>query len=110
VTQEALRIGAEWRLVEHQVRVVSDGRPAAARAAWQSRPHLLIEQKDELIHGYRKKKHESLAGGQFTIEEGRVEFVDDHTVQVDGKRLTGEKILIATGARPIILDALRTRS
>jgi len=70
----------------------------------------LIEQKDELIHGYRKKKYESLAGGQFTIKEGHVEFVDDHTVQGDGKRLTGEKILIATGARPIIPDALRTRS
>lgn len=64
----------------------------------------LIEQKDDVIQGYRKKKYESLAGGQFTIEKGHVEFVDDHTVQVDGKRLTGEKILIATGARPIIPD------
>ena len=30
----------------------------------------LIEQKDEVIHGYRKKKYESLTGGQFTIEKG----------------------------------------
>jgi mercuric reductase len=64
----------------------------------------LIEQKDDIIHGYRKKKYESLTGGQFTIEEGHVEFVDDHTVQLDGKRLTGEKILIATGSRPVIPD------
>jgi mercuric reductase len=64
----------------------------------------LIEQKDDIIHGYRKKKYESLTGGQFTIEKGHVEFVDDHTVQVDGKRLTGEKILIATGSRPVIPD------
>jgi len=42
----------------------------------------LIEQKDEVIHGYRKKKYESLTGGQFTIEKGHVEFVDDHSVQV----------------------------
>jgi mercuric reductase len=64
----------------------------------------LIEQKDDIIHGYRKKKYESLTGGQFTIEKGHVELVDDHTVQVDGKRLTGEKILIATGSRPVIPD------
>ena len=62
----------------------------------------LIEQKDEIIHGYRKKKYESLTGGQFTIEKGHVEFVDDRSVQVDGKRLTGEKILIATGSRPVV--------
>lgn len=62
----------------------------------------LIEQKDDVIHGYRRKKYESLTGGQFTIETGHAEFVDDHTVQVDGKRLTGDKILIATGARPVI--------
>jgi mercuric reductase len=62
----------------------------------------LIEQKDEVINRYRQKKYENLTGGQFTIETGHVEFVDEHTVQVNGKRLTGEKILIATGARPII--------
>ena len=64
--------------------------------------HKLIEQKDDIIHGYRKKKYESLTGGQFTIEKGHVEFVDDYTVRVDGKRLTGEKILIATGSRSVI--------
>ena len=62
----------------------------------------LIEQKDEVIHGYRKKKYESLTGGQFTIEKGHAEFVDEHTVQVDGRRLIGEKILIATGSRPVV--------
>jgi len=69
----------------------------------------LIEQKDEVIHGYRKKKYESLTGGQFTIEKGHVEFVDDHSVQVDGKRITGEKILIATGSRPVVpnIEGLR---
>ncbi|PYL07784.1 MAG: hypothetical protein DME33_09375, partial [Verrucomicrobia bacterium] len=69
----------------------------------------LVEQKDKVIHGYRKKKYESLTGGQFTIEEGHVQFVDQHTVQVDGKRLTGEKILISTGSRPVVpeIDGLR---
>src|SRR5258707_4511555 len=64
----------------------------------------LIEQKDEVIHGYREKKYESLTGGQFTIEKGHAEFVDDHSVQVDGTRITGEKILIATGSRLVVPD------
>jgi mercuric reductase len=64
----------------------------------------LIEQKDDVIHGYRKKKYESLTGGLFTIEQGHGELVDDHAVPVDGKRLTGEKVLIATGSRPVIPD------
>src|SRR5258708_21768499 len=61
----------------------------------------LIEQKDEVIHGYRKKKYESLVGGQFTIEQDHVEFVDDNSVQVDGKRITGGRIRVATGPRPV---------
>ena len=64
--------------------------------------HELIVQKDDVIHGYRKKKYESLVGGQFSIEEGHAEFLDDNTITVGGKRLTGEKILIASGSRPVM--------
>jgi mercuric reductase len=62
----------------------------------------LVAQKDEVVHDYRKKKYESLLGGQFEIERGSVRFVDPHTVEVEGKRLTGEKVLIATGSQPFI--------
>jgi mercuric reductase len=62
----------------------------------------LVQQKDEVIHGYRKKKYESLVGGRISIEKGPVQFVDAHSVEVDGKRLTGEKVLIATGSHPVI--------
>lgn len=62
----------------------------------------LIRQKDDVIHSYRKKKYESLVGGQFSIEPGHVEFVDAHTVEVSGKRLTAEGILIATGSRSVV--------
>ena len=61
----------------------------------------LVQQKDEVIHGYRKKKYESLVGGRISIEAGCVQFVDSHTVAVNGKQLRGEKVLIATGSRPI---------
>lgn len=62
----------------------------------------LIAQKDEVVHAYRKKKYESLVGGQFSIKEGHVAFVDAHTVEVNGKRLTGDKVLIATGSRSVV--------
>jgi mercuric reductase len=62
----------------------------------------LIAQKDDVIHGYRKKKYESLVGGQFSIEEGHAEFLDDHTISVGGKRLIGEKIIISSGSRAIV--------
>ncbi len=64
----------------------------------------LIQQKDAVIHGYRRKKYDSLTGGDIAIEEGHVEFVDGHTVSINGKRLTGDKILIATGSRPVVPD------
>ena len=64
----------------------------------------LIEQKDDVIHGYRKKKYDSLVDGKISIEEGHVEFVNEHTVQVGARQLTGDKILIATGSRPVIPD------
>lgn len=64
--------------------------------------HELIAQKDEVVRAYREKKYESLVGGQFRIEEGHVEFVDPHTVSVNGTKLTGEFVLIATGSRPAL--------
>ncbi|MDT7531207.1 mercury(II) reductase [Sphingopyxis sp. SE2] len=64
----------------------------------------LIGQKDEVVHGYRKKKYESLLGGRFGIEHGPVRFVDPHVVEVDGKRLSGDKMLVATGSHAFIPD------
>lgn len=64
----------------------------------------LIAQKDDLVHEYRKKKYESLVGGSIRVERGHVQFVDSQTVQVDGKRLHGSKVLIATGSRPVVPD------
>lgn len=62
----------------------------------------LVAQKDEVIHDYRKKKYESLIGGQIQIEKGHVLFADPHTVEVNGKRISGDKALIATGSRPVL--------
>jgi len=64
----------------------------------------LIAQKGEVVHGYREKKYESLIDGRIRIERGHVQFADPHTIEVNGKRLTGEKVLIATGSRPVVPD------
>lgn len=64
----------------------------------------LIAQKDYLVHEYRKKKYESLVGGDIRVERGHVRFVDSHTVEVAGKLLHGNKVLVATGSRPAIPD------
>jgi mercuric reductase len=64
----------------------------------------LISQKGEVVHGYRDKKYESLIDGRIHIEQGHVQFVDAHTVEINGKRLSGEKLLIATGSRPVAPD------
>lgn len=64
----------------------------------------LVAQKDEVIRVYRDKKYDSLVGGQFRIEDGSSRFLDANTVEVNGKRLTGERFLIATGSKPIIPD------
>ena len=62
----------------------------------------LIAQKDEIVLDYRRKKYDGLLGGQFGVTEGAARLLDAHTVEVDGRRLRGGRILIATGSRPTI--------
>jgi mercuric reductase len=64
----------------------------------------LVAQKDDLVLGYRQKKYDSLLGGRFTIREGAARFIDALTIEVDGRRITGERFLVATGSRPNIPD------
>lgn len=64
----------------------------------------LVAQKAKVIEGYRGKKYDSLIGGKISIEDGPVRFLDSRTVEVGGKRLMGERFLIATGSRPVIPD------
>jgi hypothetical protein len=70
----------------------------------------LIAQKDDLVHDYRKKKYESLVGRGIRVERGHVHFVDSQTVEVDGRRLHGSNVLIATGSRPVVPEIDRLDS
>jgi mercuric reductase len=64
----------------------------------------LIAQKDGVVRDYRAKKYASVADGLNDLEliEGDASFVDPHTVRVGDRRVTGDRILIATGSRPTI--------
>jgi mercuric reductase len=64
----------------------------------------LVAQKDEVVREYRAKKYASVADGLTDLEliEGDAAFVDANTVQVSDRRVTGDRILVATGSRPTI--------
>jgi mercuric reductase len=62
----------------------------------------LIQQKDDVVAAYRRKKYENLLGGGLQLKQGHAEFIDSRTVQVGHERLTGKAILIATGSRPVL--------
>jgi mercuric reductase len=64
----------------------------------------LIAQKDEVIGVYREKKYDDLVGDRIHVEDGHARFLDPHTVAVNGRRLTAERFLIATGSRPVLPD------
>ncbi len=63
----------------------------------------LIQKKDEIIRNYRKKKSDTVSDDDaMTLAKGHAQFLDHNTIDVDGKRYTAEKFLIATGSRPQI--------
>lgn len=64
----------------------------------------LVRQKDEVIWDYRHKRYLNLIeeSGEIEILRGRVAFVNEHAVEVDGQRIEGEKFLVALGSSPVI--------
>ncbi len=46
----------------------------------------------------------TLASNNVEVLNGHARFVDEHTLDIDGKTVTAARILIATGARPAIPD------
>src|SRR5437667_2308996 len=80
----------------------------AARIVWEARhpryPGLrpatievdfkeLVRQKDEVVHGYRDRKYNSIVedAERITVYDGHAAFVSDRTVSVDGRVLEGEQ-------------------
>ncbi|AKS38377.1 mercuric reductase [Anoxybacillus gonensis] len=63
----------------------------------------LIEQKNELVQNLRQAKYINLIDEYgFTLIQGEAVFLDETTVEVNGKKLSANRFLIATGATPAI--------
>ena len=64
----------------------------------------LIREKDEWVLRSRER-YAHPRQPQVHLFRGRGRFVDSHTIATeDGTRLTGDRLLIATGARPVVPD------
>ena len=63
-----------------------------------------MAQKRSLVAELRTSRYENVATGLpgVTIIEGRARLISPTAVQVNGQRIEGDRILIATGARPAI--------
>ncbi len=63
----------------------------------------IIGQKNALVTEMRKQKYLDVLEAFPAIQyfSDRAQFVDDHCVQVDGKQVSAEYFLIATGASPV---------
>ncbi len=64
----------------------------------------LIEAKDKEIHRLNSIYQRLLGNAGATIFEARASFIDAHTLDVGGRRVTAERIIIATGGHPTRLD------
>ncbi len=78
----------------------------AAGFGWtiQKGPHdwsKLIAAKDREITRLEGIYRRLLNGAGATIFDARAVFIDPHTLDVGGKRITAEKIVIATGGHPV---------
>ncbi len=64
----------------------------------------LIAAKDKEIKRLNGIYQRLLHQGGAKIYEARASLIDDHTVEVGGERVTAERIVIATGGRPVRPD------
>jgi mercuric reductase len=64
----------------------------------------VIDQKRQLVEQLRQAKYVDVVSGleQVCVIQGRARFLDAHTIEVNGKRITSDRTLIATGTSPYI--------
>lgn len=80
--------------------------PGLSPASMELDFRALIEQKDEVIQGYRAKKYQSIVSHSERIRvfEGEARFTGPSEVTVGKTRLTGSRFLVATGSSPMAPD------
>jgi glutathione reductase (NADPH) len=60
----------------------------------------VIERKDRIIESWSEGKEETLSKLGITVLRGKGRFSGANEIAVDGKKLSGDKIIIATGSKP----------
>ncbi|AUL47049.1 glutathione-disulfide reductase [Bordetella trematum] len=66
--------------------------------------HTLIDNKNREIERLNGIYRNLLVNSGVTLHEGHARLIDAHTVEVNGRRHTAERILIATGGWPFVPD------
>lgn len=65
----------------------------------------LIEQKNNLVNTLRQQKYINLIEEYgFELIQGAAKFIDENTIDVNGRKISAKSFLIATGASPSIPD------
>lgn len=65
----------------------------------------LIKKKNELVDHLRQQKYVNLIGDYgFELIQGEARFIDERTVEVNGRDIRAKSYLIATGVSPAIPD------
>ena len=100
VPSKALIRAAETLHIAHNAERF-DGIEASAQVTdWQA----VVKQKQDLVDDLRKAKYSDLLPAYNSVAylEGKASFADDGTLIVDGKTISANKIIIATGTRPAL--------
>jgi len=71
--------------------------PVHSSLNWQHMVDAVNQEVSRLNGIYRKM----IDNSKVTIFPARARFLDSHTIEVDGEKITAERILIAVGGRPI---------
>jgi len=66
----------------------------------------LVTKREEYISGINSWYHNYLADSNIDELQGFASFVDEHTVEVDGKRFSAEHIVVSPGTKPSVPDVL----
>ncbi|MEO0813043.1 MAG: FAD-dependent oxidoreductase, partial [Myxococcota bacterium] len=74
-----------WNKTEHEL-------------SWEN----LVEMRDGVVRRLEGIHEKNLRNANVELIRGFAKFVDPHTIDCDGRHITARKILIATGAAPVI--------
>jgi len=65
--------------------------------------HFIMERMRKVVReGQEHLRHELSYVDNLDFYEGEGHFVDDYTIEVTGEKIKGEKVFVASGARPLI--------